>query len=256
VSSQRAKSRCPGNTFRSWYVPCALLFICTTGCDLPGRPKASDQSLAANQERSFDTLYRGNCAGCHGLHGKLGPAPPLNDKLFRSLISEDDLRLIIAAGRPGTLMPAFGQKSGGQLTAEQVLVLAQGIKSHWGPAEPVPAGTPPLRAGPDKPDRGTSHDAGWKVFALACASCHGDQGEGSKTAGAIHDPDVVALLSDQALRRLIITGRPDLDMPDSSDGTGRPDGFKPLTSQEVTELVSLLGLWREGVGPTATEKGK
>ncbi len=94
------------------------------------------------------------------------------------------------------------------------------------------------------------------MFARACASCHGDQGEGSDTAGAIHDSDVVALLSDQALRRLIITGRPDLDMPDSSDGDGRPDGYKPLTSQEVTELVSLLTSWREGVGPTIKQTGK
>ncbi len=153
-------------------------------------------------------------------------------------------------------MPAFAQSSGGQLTAEQVLVLAQGIKSHWGTPEPVPAGTPPLRAEPGGPDRDSSSDAGWKVFARACASCHGDQGEGSKTAGAIHDPDFVALLSDQAVRRLIITGRPDLGMPDSSDGTGRPDGFKPLTSQEVTELVSLLGSWRESVGPTVKPTGK
>ena len=41
-------------------------------------------------------------------------------------------------------------------------------------------------------------------------------------AGAINVPDFVALFSDQALRRLIITGRADLDMPGSSDGQGRP----------------------------------
>ena len=66
-----------------------------------------------------------------------------------------------------------------------------------------------------------------QVFARACASCHGEQGQGGiydgdrrKPAGAINVPEFLALLSDQALRRLIITGRPDLGMPDCSDGTG------------------------------------
>ncbi len=167
MSSKTRKSHCPRHPFRSWRVPCALLFICTTGCDLPGRPKPEGQSRAAQDARSFDVLYRRNCAGCHGRSGELGPAPPLNDKLFRSLISEDDLQRVIAAGRPGTLMPPFAQSSGGQLTAEQVLVLAQGIKSHWGTVEPVPAGTPPLRAESGGPDRDKSTDAGWKVFARA-----------------------------------------------------------------------------------------
>jgi cytochrome c oxidase cbb3-type subunit 3/ubiquinol-cytochrome c reductase cytochrome c subunit len=64
--------------------------------------------------------------------------------------------------------------------------------------------------------------------------------------GAINDPDFLALISDQALRRLVITGRPDLGMPDYADPKGRPEGFKPLTSQEVTDVVALLAYWRKG----------
>ena len=93
-----------------------------------------------------------------------------------------------------------------------------------------------------------------KVFATACASCHGERGQGGisaakpdgKPAGAINVPEFLALFSDQALRRLVITGRPDLGMPDCTDRQGRPEGFKPLTSREVTELVALLASWREG----------
>jgi cytochrome c oxidase cbb3-type subunit III len=256
VSSPRGNSRRPGHPLRAWRVSLAFLLLGTSGCDLPGRPKAGDRSDAAQGERSFDLLYGRNCAGCHGAQGKLGPAPPLNDKLFRSLISDDDLRRIISGGRPGTLMPAFAEGNGGQLTGDQVLVLAQGIKSHWGQAEPAPVGTPPYRPGSGKPDSGASHDAGLKVFARACSSCHGDHGEGGDFAGAINVPEFVGLFSDQALRRLIITGRPDLDMPNSSDGKGRSPGYQPLTSREVGELVSLLASWREGVGPTVTDKGK
>lgn len=243
--------------FRSWRVAFALLFFCASGCDLPGRPKAAERSASALNDRSFDVLYRRNCAGCHGANGTLGPAPPLNDKLFLDLVPDDELKRIVAEGRPGTLMPGFAANKGGQLTAEQILLIAEGIKTRWGPIEPAPAGTPPYRLEAGKPDR----DAGLEVFARACACCHGDEGRGEnsggkpddKLAGAINVPDFVALSSDQVLRRLIITGRPDLGMPPSSDGKGRPEGYKPLTSREVTELVSLLASWRDGT--TATGKG-
>jgi cytochrome c oxidase cbb3-type subunit III len=234
-----------------WWVAFAFLMLWTSGCDLPGRPKAADRS---QDDRSFDVLYRRNCAGCHGATGKLGPAPPLDDKLFLALVPDDELKRVVSEGRPGTLMPGFAADKGGQLTAEQVLLLAEGIKTRWGRAEPASAGTPPYRPEAGKPDRADGNGDGLKVFARACACCHGDEGRGEryggkpddKLAGAINVPEFVALFSDQALRRLIITGRPDLGMPNSSDGAGRAEGFKPLTSREVTELVSLLASWRDG----------
>jgi cytochrome c oxidase cbb3-type subunit 3/ubiquinol-cytochrome c reductase cytochrome c subunit len=78
----------------------------------------------------------------------------------------------------------------------------------------------------------------------ACAVCHGEQGEGIEKEGRIvhriNDPAFLALISDQALRRFIITGRPDLGMPNYAGK--RPDerAFKPLTSAEVSDLVALL----------------
>ena len=68
--------------------------------------------------------------------------------------------------------------------------------------------------------------------------------------GPINVPEFLTLFSDQALRRLVITGRPDLGMPDCTDRQGRPDEFKPLTSREVTDLVALLASWREAEEPT------
>ena len=108
------------------------VFLCiASGCDLPGRPKPSDRWEAPQLEKSFDVLYRRNCAGCHGADGKLGPAPPLNDKLFLALVPDDELKRVVSLGRPGTLMPPFAADKGGQLTAEQVLAIAQGIKPRW-----------------------------------------------------------------------------------------------------------------------------
>jgi len=192
-------------------------------------------------------LFQRNCVGCHGADGKLGPAPPLSDKLFLALIPDTELRRVITEGRPGTLMPAFATAKGGQLTAEQVDVLAGGIKRRWGAVEPAPSGAPSYLLAEDRADgaRPGNKEDGLKVFARACASCHGEEGQGGKSAGAINDPDFLALINDQALRRYVITGRPDLGMPDYGGPKGRSEGFQPLTGQDVTNVVALLADWRQ-----------
>jgi len=62
--------------------------------------------------------------------------------------------------------------------------------------------------------------------------------------GAINDPNFLALISDQALRRIVITGRPDLGMPNYAGTKGRPENFQPLTAENVADVVALLASWR------------
>ncbi len=145
-------------------------------------------------------------------------------------------------------MPAFARARGGPLTDAQVQVLAEGIKKRWGPAA---SGEAPPYLSPAG-TKGRDRDEGARVFARACAGCHGGQGEGGehdgRPAGAINEPAFLALISDKVLRRTAITGRPDLGMP-AYDGTaGRPADFRPLTSAQIDELVALLASWRQG-GP-------
>ena len=93
-----------------------------------------------------------------------------------------------------------------------------------------------------------SRERGEEVFARACAGCHGPNGSGVPHKGEIHDAindaAFLALISDQALRRIIITGRPDLGMPTYAEGDGRPKDFQPLTAAEIDDLVALLADWR------------
>jgi len=200
----------------------------------------------------FGVLFQRNCAGCHGADGRLGPAPPLNDKLFLALMPDAEVRSVIEAGRSGTLMPAFAEAEGGSLSTEQVEVLARGIKERWAPIQPAPSGAPLYLLAKAQTGSGDSgdRDAGAKVFGRACASCHGDRGQGGErngmAIGPINDPSFLALISDQALRRYIITGRSDLGMPDYADRNGRPDGFQPLSSQDVANITALLAHWRQG----------
>ena len=252
MNSRDIPGRRPGPGNRRLGTLLALLASWAAGCDFPGQPKTSDRYTPPQKERSFEVLFRENCVGCHGAKGKLGPAPPLSDKLFLALIPDAELQRVIAGGRPGTLMPAFAVAEGGHLTAEQVKILADGMKPHWGAPEPAPSGAPRYLLVQPPLEGGEARDTeeGLKVFARACASCHGDRGQGGehdgKRVGAINDPDFLALVSDQALRRYVITGRPDLGMPDYADPTGRPKGFTPLSSQEVTNVAALLAGWRQG----------
>jgi mono/diheme cytochrome c family protein len=201
---------------------------------LPGRPTAPEQPAP---REAFEQLFAKNCAGCHGDQGILGAAPPLNDSTFLAIVPDQTLRSVIRAGRAGTLMPAFAKEKGGTLTAEEVELLAGGLKQYWRTSK-TSDGIPAYHA-----TRPGEVEAGAKVFARACAGCHGEQGQGTNEAGAIRDPAFLGLVSDQLLRRLIITGRPDLGMPDYAESKGREKGFRPLSDREVTDLSALLATW-------------
>ena len=75
------------------------------------------------------------------------------------------------------------------------------------------------------------------------ARLHGENGVGGDS-GSLNVPAFLALSSDESLRRYIITGRSDLGMPDFAGDEGRGNDFKPLTEQQVTDLVALLTNWR------------
>jgi cytochrome c oxidase cbb3-type subunit 3 len=256
----------------------ALALVALAGCDFPGRPNPADRPIPSDKVMEFTVLFQQNCAGCHGDDGKLGAAPPLNDPLFRAIVPEDELASILSKGRQKTLMPAFAKENGGSLTPEQIQVLvkeikgiaykivekkesgsvkiegvadASGITPKWGLFGKPPEDAPSYR---EPSTSSVSNGLGNKqkgelVYARACAECHGDHGQGiereSKTVRTINDPVFLALISNQALRRLAITGRPDLGMPTYAEARPANPAFVPLTDQEITDLVALLASWRE-----------
>jgi mono/diheme cytochrome c family protein len=224
--------------------------LAIVGCDLPGKPNPADRPVTPDQIVAFKPLYQVNCSGCHGADGNLGPAPPLNDETFLAIIPEAELLHVINDGRTGTPMPAFAQKSGGTLTDAQVKALVEGIKSSWKSATPPDEVSPAYQiTKTDNPQSASgSRGRGTEVYARACANCHGASGEGGDNGGAINDPAFLALISDQALRRIVITGRTDLGMPTFAEADGRSAEFHPLTSAEIDDLVALLADWRTGHG--------
>jgi mono/diheme cytochrome c family protein len=220
-----------------------LLPLVFAGCDRSGSPKAPDRPIPADEVTDFVTLYSQNCAGCHGADGMLGPGPPLNDPLFLDIVPDQTLLKLVTEGRPGTPMPGFSRKKGGSLTDEQVKALATGLKPHWKTTKTVAPNLPDYIA--TQNGTATNPNRGRDVFARACAGCHGPDGEGTDKAGKIHDPAFLALISDQTLRRYVITGRPDLGMPSYREKTQRAADFQPLSSQEISDLVAFVSDWRK-----------
>jgi cytochrome c oxidase cbb3-type subunit 3/ubiquinol-cytochrome c reductase cytochrome c subunit len=242
---------------RAWSVtlsPCHLVtlsLVLAAGCDPPGKPTEADRPVRPDQVTDFDALYSTRCAGCHGAEGKLGPAPPLNDPLFLAIVPDAELRRVISEGRAVTAsqktpMAAFARGNGGPLTDAQVKALAEGLKKRWPPA--APADAPPYLSPPGS-KRGDS-EKGAGVFAGACAGCHGKMGEGVERDGKlqlqINNKAFLALISDKALRRIVITGRHDLGMPAYNGKDGRPADYRPLTTGQIDDVVALLASWRQG----------
>lgn len=206
-------------------VPLLLLFS-AGACEPPGKPKPEPPS--SQDIVDFNVLYSENCAGCHGANGRNGPARPLNNALYLSVIPRDTLGSVIANGRPGTAMPAWARSQGGPLTDKQIAALADGMERNW--AKPDSFQNLKLPSYSASVESGDAN-RGKKSFVRDCYVCHGQPAIGSVT-----DPAFLELVSDQMLRTSIIEGRPDLGMPDYRN----LNAGHALSDQDISDLVAYL----------------
>jgi cytochrome c oxidase cbb3-type subunit 3 len=218
---------------------CLLILgaICLYGCsNAPGRPVPGVMPAIPGEISDFKTLYAQNCAGCHGAEGKGGAAIALANPAYLAVADDAVLQNATAKGISGTSMPAFAQSAGGMLTATQVDVIVKGIRERWSKPDLFHGADPP----PYKSDAPGDAARGAEVYATYCSSCHGADGRGGQKAGSIVAGSFLALVNDQELRTIVITGRPELGAPDwRSDVPGRP-----MTAQEISDVVSWLASQR------------
>jgi cytochrome c oxidase cbb3-type subunit 3 len=225
------------NPFRYLCASAAIGAALLSGCGAPhGQPNKGTEVLAPNEVLEFGTLYAENCAGCHGAEGKGGAAIALADPVYLAIADDAAMRKVIANGVQGTAMPAFAQSAGGMLTDKQIDVITSEIRSRWSRQEILNTANPPSYS---PKSTGDAH-RGELAYKTYCESCHGPGGRGGQKGSAITNDSFLALVSDQGLRTIVITGRPELGAP---DWRGNAPG-KPMSDQDITDVVAWLASQR------------
>ena len=238
----------------AWAVAVAAVMLPLSGCGsatgsdneqrvtfddwMPGKPLESERERPYAYQLNPEKIFATSCAGCHGDDGRLGPAPPLNDPLFLAIYSPDQMLEILAGGRSDGLMPAFDSGHVGGLTEQQRQILVKSIWERWGHKNNLPENIPSYV----QQASGVAA-SGKAIFAAACSRCHGESGSGG-SAGALNERGFLALVSDQLLRRIMITGRPDLGCPDFVQSGTESSLKRPLTGADIANVVALMDAWR------------
>jgi cytochrome c oxidase cbb3-type subunit 3 len=221
------------NLLRYLCASAALGATLLTGCASPhGQPRKGSETLAPNEVLEFGTLYAENCAGCHGAEGRGGAAIALANPVYLAIADDAAIRKAVANGVRGTAMPAFAESAGGMLNDKQIDVITSEIRSRWSRRGILDRASAPSYAAKSSGDAARG-EASYRIY---CQSCHGPGGHGGSQGSAITDDSFLALVSDQGLRTIVITGRPELGAP---DWRANVPG-KPMSDQEVTDVVAWL----------------
>jgi mono/diheme cytochrome c family protein len=160
----------------------------------------------------------------------LSAFPAIGNPNFLRFVSDDFLRTQIKRGRPGRRMPAWGELDGG-LRDEEIIRVAAYVRNLGGVDF----------EGDLKPRRwiqGSSAD-GQRLFAAACARCHGERGEG-KEGPALNNRVFLDLATDTYLLKTIQNGRPGTSM--AAFGTSSTVQGA-LTESEIAAVIAFLRTW-------------
>lgn len=222
-----------------------ILFFALTVLSLAGEdgvPAPLDFNLYMQGRYVFER----NCIICHGPRGDgkgefsatLVPKPrSFREGMFKfrttpqgKLPTDDDLHRTIRGGLSGTAMGMFTQLSDEEVKA--VITYVKSFSRLWRKPENY---APPVKLPPppewfrDSAERQTHATAGAKLFAVNCATCHGDKADGNGSAA-------IALKD--------IWGHPaapsDLRQPHLRCGDASADIFRVLTTGlNGTAMVSF-----------------
>lgn len=123
---------------------------------MPPTRKPALQSEAARPDDvlDFPTLYKQNCAACHGENGKNGAAMSLANPIYLATAGTKKIQKVTASGVPGTAMPVFARAAGGTLTDRQIAVIADGMIYSWGRSEAALQPPRYVSGGPGDPVKG------------------------------------------------------------------------------------------------------
>ena len=188
-------------------VGAGIILLALLGIAEPTRMAAQTDNWEARGVEKGATLFKDNCASCHGDHGQGGAAPALNSRYFFTQrlddlgykgTMEDYVTLTVAAGRPSKItnqwnqvMATWGAEYGGPLRQDQVENVARYVmnwestalqqtqaEDPWIPFEDTPSKATPEEVYADADaDGGEATPAGPRppeelFTSMGCAGCH------------------------------------------------------------------------------------
>ena len=109
-----------------------LLLVAAFPFYLLYEPGAREQARSVQHDSLVEegsSVWAFSCGSCHGEAGEGVSAPALNSRQFLQSSSDEQARLLISVGVPGTTMSAFSQDHGGPLTSEQIRAVTTYIRS-------------------------------------------------------------------------------------------------------------------------------
>ncbi len=172
-------------------------------------------------------IYLQYCSACHGESGKHSQvasisSPALHNTDTLAVADDDYLRMIIATGRGGTDMPAWGEGHG-NLSRDEIDRIVGYIRSWEGQGAPISAMSS---------QRGSA-ERGRAYFRGLCTGCHGVNGEGG-IGNNLRAETFLAVTDDRFLARSIVEGRPGTAMP----------SWKHLSAQAVSDILAFIRSWQ------------
>ncbi|MBI5232749.1 MAG: cytochrome c [Deltaproteobacteria bacterium] len=167
-------------------------------------------------------LYLENCSSCHGHDGQGANAPALRKEGLLATVDTDYFVNTMNYGRPIRGCPSFEKR----MTPAEMEKVAFYIKG-WQKGETLSA---PTHVVVPK-DTQRARD----IFIL-CGGCHGLEHEGAMGPPLL-DPGFLLSVSDTALRRTIMYGRPGTPMKGYLEGMG---GLAELTPEEIDGLIAYI----------------
>lgn len=195
------------------------------------------------------SVYKENCATCHGDHGQGRGGPDgwftgggmqfktsnvddeavgnrLNDQEFLAITDDAFLKKTITLGRSNERMPG-GLVSGSDL--DDVVAFIR----TW---QKVPSR--PL----DESKIWANEGNGKEIYLETCGECHGKNGEGLEGfSPALNDQNFLATASDDWIRQTIQRGRESSVM--RSFERGNPLAVTELEAREIENVVAYIRTW-------------